>query len=270
MKTAEAVFFFYGHSFVIMFIFDAVKPTRLVAAGIHLAISLSVAMALLAALWFIWYPAPLFRAVGGLDIFLMLVGVDVVLGPLLTLIVFKAGKKSLKFDLGVIVCLQVLALAYGVYTLSIGRPVYIAGLGHRFDVIHANDVSDESLVIAKKSLPWFGPEWTGIKPPMDPKEREKVLFGAIGGGGDYGSLPQYHAPLSTMREELLQRARPISDLKKLNPASAELIDSWLASRGYSATSAVFQGLSARSQDMAVILDAKTAAVIGIAPFKPWD
>ncbi len=244
--------------------------SRFYAAWVHLLVCIAVGALLFAFFWFVWYPAPLFRAVGGLDIFLMVVGVDVVLGPLLTLIVFKAGKKSLKFDLGVIVCLQLIALAYGVYTLSIGRPVYIAGLGHRFDVIHANDVTNESLAIAKKSLPWFGPEWTGIKPPSDPKEREKVLFGAVAGGGDYGSLPQYHAPLATMRDELLQRAKPMSDLKKLNPASVELIDSWLASRGYSATSAVFQGLSARSQDMAVILDAKTAAVIGIAPFKPWD
>lgn len=73
-----------------------------------------------------------------------------------------------------------------------------------------------------------------------------------------------------MRDELLQRAKPVSDLKKLNPTSIEVIDSWLESRGYSATNAVFQGISARSQEMAVILDAKTAAVIGIAPFKPWD
>lgn len=244
--------------------------SRLYAASVHLFACIIVAALLFAFFWFVWYPTPLFRAVGGLDIFLMLVGVDVVLGPLLTLVVFKAGKKSLKFDLGVIVCLQLVALAYGVYTLSVGRPVYIAGLGHRFDVIHANDVSDESLAIASKSLPWFGPEWTGIKPPTDPKEREKVLFSAVAGGGDYGSLPQYHAPLSTMRDELLRRAKSIGDLKKLNPTSAEAIDVWLLSRGYNAANAVFQGLSARRQDMAVILDAKTAAVIGIAPFKPWD
>ncbi len=73
-----------------------------------------------------------------------------------------------------------------------------------------------------------------------------------------------------MREELLQRANPISDLKKLNPTKAEAINVWLLSRGYNAENAVFQGLSARRQDMAVMLDAKTATVIGIAPFKPWD
>lgn len=244
--------------------------SRYRAASVHLSISVVVAAVLLGLFWFVWYPAPLFRAVGGLDIFLLLIGVDVVLGPLLTLIVFKAGKKSLKFDLGVIVCVQLLAMIYGVYALAAGRPVYVASLGHRFDVIHANDVTTESLAIAKKSLPWFGPEWVGIKPPSDPKERERVLFSAIGGGGDYGSLPQYHAPLVTMRDVLLQRAKPVGDLKTLNPASAESIDAWLASHGYNANNAVFQGLSARSQDMTVILDAKTAAVVGIAPFKPWD
>ena len=57
---------------------------------------------LLAVFWFVWYPAPLFKVVGGFEIFLMLLGIDVVLGSRLTLIVFKQGKKSLKFDLAVI------------------------------------------------------------------------------------------------------------------------------------------------------------------------
>lgn len=244
--------------------------SRLRAASIHLFICAVVGAVLLALFWFVWYPAPLFRAVGGLDIFLMLLGIDVTLGPLLTLIVFKPGKKTLKFDLAVIALLQVTALTYGVYTLLIARPVYVAGLGHRFDVIHANDVSDASLKLANRSLPWTGPLWTGIKPPSDPKEREKVLFSSVDGGGDYGSLPQYHAPLESMRAELLQRAQPVSELKRLNSNSAAAIDEWLAARGYSDKTAVFQGLAARSQDMAVVLDAKTAAVVGIAPFKPWE
>ena len=254
---------------VVLFLYISAM-SRLRAASIHLSICAGVGALLLALFWIIWYPSPLFRAVGGLDIFLMLLGIDVTLGPLLTLIVYKTGKKTLKFDLGVIALVQVLAMAYGVHTLLVARPVYLAGLGHRFEVIHANDVDEAALNTAKTSLPWAGPKWTGIKPPSDPKEREKVLFSSVAGGGDYGSLPQYHAPLETMRVELLQRAQPISELKRLNANDGLSIDEWLGSRGYNDQTAVFQGLTARSQDMAVVLDAKTAAVIGIAPFKPWD
>ena len=45
------------------------------------------------------------------------VGKTTVVGPLLTLIVFRAGKPGMKFDLAVIGLVQVAALAYGTATV---------------------------------------------------------------------------------------------------------------------------------------------------------
>jgi hypothetical protein len=42
-----------------------------------------------------------FEAAGGDRLIFILAAVDVTLGPLITLIIFKAGKKGLKFDLAV-------------------------------------------------------------------------------------------------------------------------------------------------------------------------
>ena len=95
------------------------------------------------------------------------------------------------------------------------------------------------------------------------------MFSSLG-GADYGHYPQHHVPLEAMRDELLREAKPIAELRKRNAGQGEALTAWLATRGYSEQGAVFQGLRARSRDMAVILDAKTAAVVGIAPFKPWD
>ena len=103
--------------------------TRFRAASTHLAISAVIGAILSALFWFVWYPSPLFKAVGGYELFLMLLVIDVILGPLLTLVVFKSGKKSLKFDLAVIALVQAAALSYGVWTLLIGRPVYVAAFG---------------------------------------------------------------------------------------------------------------------------------------------
>ena len=243
--------------------------SRFRASLIHLVLCLTVASILFFSFWFVWYPAPLFKAAGGLEIFLMLLGIDVILGPLLTLIVFKTGKKSLKFDLAVIAAIQVAALAYGVLTLLSGRPVYVAALGHRFDLIQASEVGEEQLAPASASLPLWGPIWVGIKQATDKKERERMMFRGVA-GADYGHYPQYHAPLETMRDEILENAKPIADLRKRNLAQDAEITDWLRQHGYSDENAVFQGLKARAQDMAVIMDAKTAKVIGIAPFKPWD
>jgi len=243
--------------------------SRFRASSIHFALCLVVAAVLFSLFWFVWYPYPLFKAVGGQEIFLMLLGIDVILGPLLTLVVFKTGKKSLKFDLAVIGAVQVAALAYGVFTLLSGRPVYIAALGHRFELIQANEVGEEQLAPANASLPLWGPIWVGIKPATDKKERERMMLSGFA-GADYGHYPQYHAPLESMRDEILANAKPISELRAKNPSREADITAWLSTRGYADPSAVFQGLKARSEHMAVILDAKTAKVIGIAPFKPWD
>lgn len=226
-----------------------------------------VAAALLALFWLVWYPAPLFRAVGGLEIFLILLGIDVILGPLLTLVVFKTGKKTLKFDLAVIALVQVAALAYGVYTLLAGRPVYVASLGDGFKLVQANEVEPQELAVAKASLPLWGPKWVGIAKSTDKNEQERVFLSGVAGGG-YAHFPQHHAPIESMRAVMLAKAKPISDLRRNNPSRSAEITTWLSSHGYNDQTAVFQPLRAARERMAVILDAKTAAVVGIAPFEP--
>lgn len=244
--------------------------TRFKAAAIHLSLSALVGLALLAAFWFVWYPAPLFTAVGGLEIFVAVVTVDVLLGPLLTLVVYNEKKKSLKFDLAVIAAVQLAALAYGVLTLWDGRPVYVAALGFRFDVIQAAEVDAEELRNSGKKLPIWGPTFVGTKPAADTEEKTRVMFLAVA-GVDYGHLPRYHVPLAEMRDKILKDIKPISELRTHNPGRDAEIAQWLRARNRPDESSVgYQGLKARAQPMAVILDAKTAEVIGIAPFKPWD
>jgi hypothetical protein len=59
----------------------------------------------------LWYPRPYFDAMGGQALLALIVGVDVTLGPLLTLIVFNPKKQELKFDLAVIAACQLTALS---------------------------------------------------------------------------------------------------------------------------------------------------------------
>jgi hypothetical protein len=242
--------------------------TRTRASATHLIVSSVVGLTAFFLFKFVWYPGEIFRAVGALHIFAILILVDIVLGPLLTLIVFDPQKKSLRFDLFIIITIQVTALAYGVFTLLQGRPIYVAALGHRFDIVHATEVADDDLKVARAQFSWLGPDWVGTKKPDDKKERERILFSAIG-GADYGHFPQHHQPIEKMRDEILKNAQPISDLKKLNPGDQAAIDKWLTKRDVTEDSVRYQGLKARAKDMAVIVDAKTAKVIGIAPFKPW-
>lgn len=73
-----------------------------------------------------------------------------------------------------------------------------------------------------------------------------------------------------MGPRLLAESSPIAELRIRNVIRDSAITEWLSNRGYSDSSARYQGLKARGQDMAIILDAKSAAIVGIAPFTPWD
>ena len=68
----------------------------------HLAISFFIALIVVGVVFFIWYPSPLAKAVGVTDIFLMLLAIDVVIGPMLGWVVYKEGKKTLKMDLSIV------------------------------------------------------------------------------------------------------------------------------------------------------------------------
>ena len=54
-------------------------------------LSFLVALLVVGLVFFIWYPSPLATAVGVTYIFLMLLVIDVILGPLLGLLVYKEG-----------------------------------------------------------------------------------------------------------------------------------------------------------------------------------
>lgn len=250
---------------------DACTPDtgRLRAFLVHLSISGIIGILVGLVFWFVLYPAPLFRAVGGLDIFLVVLAVDVVLGPCITLLIFRRNKKGLVFDLAAIAAVQIAALAYGVMTLYAGRPVYVAALGPRFEVIQASEIDRSDLAESGQELPRWGPLWVGVREEPDPVKRSDMIFSALA-GVDYGHKPKYHAPLAQMQARLLAEARPIAELRMRNVAADAEITAWLQAKGYADDAARFVGLKARAQDMAVILDAKTAIVVGVAPFRPWD
>ncbi len=64
----------------------------------HLSFSVLLGAAVFVLFRFVWYPDALFELGGAAKLMLLVVGIDVALGPLLTLIVFDPKKKSLIGD----------------------------------------------------------------------------------------------------------------------------------------------------------------------------
>jgi hypothetical protein len=246
---------------------DWIVMDRLKAAGIHLLISVLIGAMSFATVWWILYPPPMLIAIGGDEIFRLIIMIDVIVGPLLTLVVFNTKKPSLKFDLAVIAAMQIAAMIYGFSFLYEARPVYVAALGDRFQVVQAPEVGTINLSKAKQTLPLFGPRWVSTTPPTDIFMKEEVKM-VERDGGSLGHFPQFHAPYEDGKAAILQKARPISDLKSANTGVTAEIDKWLNSHGYTDATAKYQPINIVVTRYAVILDANTAAVVGIAPFLP--
>src|SRR4051812_42828203 len=116
--------------------------SRWKAAGLHLLISIAVGIVTGALIYFIWYPPPYFEVAGGSTLMLVIMGVDITIGPFLTLAVFKAGKKSLRFDLTVIALLQIAAFCYGIHAIALARPVFVVAEVDRYVLVTANQLDD--------------------------------------------------------------------------------------------------------------------------------
>lgn len=95
---------------------QATIRAKLQATGIHLLFSLLLVLVGFALL-LMWYPAWLFWSDGGVQVLWLLVGVDLVLGPALTFVVYNPSKsvRERLLDLSLIVLIQLGAFGYGMY-----------------------------------------------------------------------------------------------------------------------------------------------------------
>lgn len=248
--------------------------TRWKAAAIHLAISAAIGIAVVALALFVWYPEPFFDAMGGNDLVLILVAVDVVLGPLVTAVVFNPAKprRLMQLDLGVIALLQLAALAYGLHVVIQARPVYMVFTVDRFDVVTANELRAEELDRVKdprfKGVPWGRPSIIAVESPTDPKEQYRIIESALR-GADLQTFPQYYVPYEKLASAALKRSRPLERLRSGHADEAARIDAELKRLGRSLEDTRYLPLKARKRDYSVMLDAKSGAVVGYLPIVPW-
>ncbi len=140
---------------------------------IHLGLSLIIFGGLLYFILVEWYPQPLFRTDGGWQGIRLIAFVDIVLGPLLTLVVYKQGKAKLKMDLSIIAIIQFTALISGTIVVYNEHPVAVVIMDNRLNPIAAYQVKEAGISIASLS------EYSDLHPPMIfvnlPKDPDKLL-----------------------------------------------------------------------------------------------
>lgn len=194
------------------------------AAAIHLLCSVAIASLAGGLVFGIWYPFPYDQLAGGRELFLLVVVVDLVCGPLLTMVLFSPTKSrsELFLDLGVVTLLQLLGLAYGLSTVLAARPLFLVQEIDRFKVIAAPQIGSsavESLPMGLKPSWWSGPAIVSIRAPKDERERQSVLLEAVEGGRDYAERPEFYLPYdATAALKSLKRAQPLPVFLQKQPS----------------------------------------------------
>lgn len=243
-------------------------PPRLKALSIHLLLSVLAAFASLVWVFTVWYPAPLHHALAVTHIFLLLILVDMTLGPMLTLVVYKPGKPTLVFDLTVIAVLQLSALAYGLWTVAEGRAAWLVFNVDRFDVVQVVDIDTRHLEQATpeyQTPSWFGPGWVGADRAASGEQRNDILFEAAFGGPDIAQRPFLYRPLTQFAQDMQSRAQPLERLTEYNDAEtvAVTLAKWPEASGW-------LPLMARAQPMVVLLEEDNTRVLAIVALHPWE
>jgi len=189
--------------------------SRWKAFAIHLIASVAVLALLGLVMLETWYNKGLLQFARADRLWLIIAGVDIILGPLLTLLVFRAGKPKLKLDLSLIVLVQVAFLAFGLKTVWDSRPVYLVALPKQFVLIFANDIPDVPESHPDRahyqSMPWFGPKLVGVAMPNDAARATNVIMQAAE-GRDLTSFPEYYIEFEQMSRSLLSHAEEVETL----------------------------------------------------------
>jgi len=242
------------------------------AFGIHFATTLLVAALAAALIFFVWYPPPFATMVGGLKLFVLITGIDLALGPLLSLVVYDSRKsrRALVFDYTVIAILQIGALLYGVYSVSQNRPVFVAFVKDRLEVIAAGEIAEHDWREAEgkrySSPPLRGPVLVGTYVSL--KDRNDALDGGLL-GRDIGVRPKFYVRYERLTEEIKRNLKPLEKLERHHKVAVPLIAEALRELGRPAEDFGWVPVKHTHGFWTALMDRETGYPVKYLPIDPY-
>lgn len=243
---------------------------KLKAFAIHLALSIVIVSAIISTIIYFWYPVDYLDITSFKEIAVLIISIDLMLGPLLTFVVYKKNKKSLRFDLAVIAVIQFSALTYGSYYLFQAHPVYLTYAKGSFSLINAKLAKPENAKYSEYKVSKISSVNLAYSEiPTDPNEKNKLLNESFNGGPDLEERVDLYKPyddhISEIIEESLDAEKIFSDPKTKNKTKRFLkkfgsnnLDKF-----------VFLPLEGSTKNVVIVLDKKTAKPITTLAIDPW-
>jgi hypothetical protein len=193
---------------------------RLKAFSLHLLSSATVLTLILGSLYLGWYRWPGWHLTDVKTVVLVMVCVDVVLGPTLTLIIANKNKPSRELvrDIGIIVVVQLCALIYGSASLWNGRPLYYTFSENILQLVQAYDIDAAEAEAGRRQNPGLAPHWYSLPRwiwaplPQNAEESKKIVVSAVTGGDDVTSMPKYFKPWEDGLPSLRSQLKKVDDV----------------------------------------------------------
>jgi|SRR5215472_3784031 len=209
------------------------------AFSLHLLGSGCALTLVLGSLWLGWYRWPGWYLASALHIVGILVLVDLVLGPTLTLIVANPAKprRELARDIALIVTLQFAALIYGAATLWGGRPLYYSFSVDRLEIVQASDIEADELALGRQHNPTFAPHWYSLPRwiwaplPDDPEEATRIVTGTVFGHRDVINMPRYFKPWEQGLPKLRDQLTRLDDTKYFSKPQKQTLRARMSEQG---------------------------------------
>jgi hypothetical protein len=225
----------------------------------HLVISAVVAA--ISAFWVfgLLYPEPLRTMQDVGSIFLLVLFVDAVCGPILTLLLASPLKSTRErwIDFSLVGAVQLFALFYGLHSLWVARPVVLAFEVDRLVIVTANEVQIDDLAQAPdgmRQLPWRGIIKVNTRKALNSDEFMQSM--EMGMAGVSPSMrPSWWLPWDSASDEIKNRARPVTQLIDKRPQDTTTLQAAIANAGTSAQQLRYLPLtSSKTKEWIVLLD----------------
>ncbi|MCF6191241.1 MAG: hypothetical protein L3J51_12250 [Cocleimonas sp.] len=237
----------------------------------NLYISQAIILAFLVFAYFIWFPHSFSKLGGFSETALMLIFVDLVLGPLLVLIVYKEGKKFLRFDINVLLAIQLFAFAFGAYSLFLKHPAYVVFTVDRFTLANVSQLYPQQPWLTQfKSSFFSSPQFVVAKSPSNTKERNALMFNVLlKGEPDINERPELFEPLAQHVDAVFAKSIPLDLLFQNNKTKEKFTAFYKLYGGKASDYAYFPLVGNNKKDMIWVFDRITTKPVGIIDSDPW-
>jgi len=193
------------------------------AFAIHFLATAALGACAAALIFLVWFPHPFATMIGGTELFLLVVGCDLALGPLVSLVIYNSRKsrRELVLDYSLVALVQLAAMVYGVYIVAGTRPVYVAFNTDRLEVVTARDINPNELAAARqpayRTLPLDGPHFVFIDVPK--ADQQDALLQSVAGNEEH-QRPKFYAPYANGLAQIRAKAKTVDELTKRRPDAA--------------------------------------------------